>query len=209
MEIRIMRLKQKKLFEGSQTLEIVENNIKIQGRKFFQTTEFHIPIRFLSKDPIHYKKVCIASIGALVFFLLIAIALAVLLVVSEYPQEAKDVLIGFLVITSVICVICAIKVKTAYTNQLIYTSLFTGETVFVLLCNRPDEETFQKFVTELDKKILKIYEEQSATGLAGDSLADEISKLKKLMEEGDISEPEFNAAKVKLLSTEGDEWKFS
>ena len=203
-----MKLKQKTSFQGSHIYEIIDDNIKVERRHYLEKTEFQIPIRILNKDAIYHKNINIPYIAAVSIFGLLALTLAVILAISEYPREAKEVQAFFLVITSAIAIISAIKLRASRVNNLIYTSMVTGEAVLVLSCNKPDSSSFQNFTTELNAKIQQYYKERSSSALAGNSLADELMKFKKLLQDGDITELEFSAAKAKLLETDGEEWKY-
>jgi hypothetical protein len=94
-------------------------------------------------------------------------------------------------------VVSAIQFVRHSRNSVIFCNAYSGTGMLALRWQKPDRQTFEAFVRELQERIRRS-REQAQEG----ALASELRGLEKLRNEGVLNEQEYRAAKAKLLGLE-------
>ena len=114
---------------------------------------------------------------------------------------------GFAIILSVFSVPGALvgivrsrQLRATSYDIFVFESRFGG-TAFVMEANKPDEETFEQFLTNLKRAIRSVSPDPISIN-AGDALSGQLAKLHDLFQQELLTEVEFGAAKERLLNQE-------
>jgi hypothetical protein len=94
-------------------------------------------------------------------------------------------------------VVSAVQFARRSRNCVVFFNAYSGAGVLTLRWQRPDPQTFQAFIKELQARIQRS-REQTQEG----ALASELRGLERLRNEGVLNEQEYRAAKAKLLGLE-------
>jgi hypothetical protein len=200
-----MELKQREFARGKQSFKISGENLYVRMTNRHSISEFHVPLCSLSKNPQTAKFNPALDIISAVLFALMSIACLICVFVFKIgdPVLLMVFAVAGLIITSFILYLW----KTRRFNYLTFHNIFSGQEALVFWINNPDKEQFELFIKCLTENIENYTSVSQNAGLET-AIASEIQKLHYLWKEGILSEEEYAAGKSKVLSTNGDEWKY-
>lgn len=201
-----MELTQKKWFFNSQSFKILQNDIIVTIKKGLSTTEYQVPLCHLDANSIVSKNIDTRLlIPAIVFFLMCLFCLMNIFGITKFGDTGTWVVLGIPCLF--IFFLSAYNMKKQSYNLLIFNNIFTGHPAVALWRNKPNNAKFNAFADYLSGQISKLSIGDSNLQIQA-GMANEIRKLHGLFEEGILSEDEYEAGKAKVLSMEGDEWKY-
>lgn len=200
-----MELKQREFGKGKQSFKISGENLRVRMRNRHGVSEFHLPLCALGKNPQTAKfNPALDIISAMLCALM---SIVCLICVFIFKVGDPELLMVFAVAGLIITSFVLYHWKTRRFNYLIFHNIFSGQAALVFWINNPDKEQFESFIKCLIENIENYTSVSQNSGLSA-GIAGEIQKLHDLWKEGILSEEEYAAGKLKVLSTDGDEWKY-
>ena len=201
-----MELTQKKWFFKSQSFKISQNDIIVTTKEGLNTREYQVPLCHLDANYLISKTIDTKLlIPAIIFFLLFLFCLMNIFRITKFGQA--DIWVALGIPCLFIFCLSTYYMKKQSHNLLVYNNIITSHPEIALWKNKPNKAKFDAFVDYLSGQISKLSIIESNPQIQV-GMANEIRKLHGLFEEGILSEDEYEAGKAKVLSIEGDEWKY-
>jgi hypothetical protein len=196
--------KQKSLLGTSLEISVRGDDIQVTMSRPFSRYSYDLKASWLVPRPVVSRQFPEAPfISAL-----ICAGLALVVLGSQF-------FLGFAIMASMWSVFFALSAVVfwafflnRYENQMYFVNKFDNAPSIALKPSNPNQEEFEGFVAEFSK-YLSEYDIGDDSDLVFDhTMAGEIKKLHNLMEEGIISDTEFNKAKAKFLDMDNWETEF-
>lgn len=198
---KITTLEQRKFLRGRQKFEIRQDGeLEVTVKRFSLHNQFKFPLWQLNPSPTRRKFIPPGPIVGAIVFGLVCAGFVVGMFVGLFTTRDWG-LIGALafplVLFGIIFGACIWKLLTLSVNANVF-HFRNGQGQLHIWYGKPDEETFNDFCKTLSKKAEEAWNNRPVEP-APQSLAGELTALKKLKDSGVLSEAEFERAKAKLL----------
>lgn len=196
-----IRLEQRALFKGKQVFETREDDtIIVTTQTRFSLNQYSLPLAAIDPDPSRIKRYPKQWVAAACFFGLFSIFWLYVLVKFS---DATDY-VGYavcLTFFSVLFATACYQLKKQNQDSLIFYSKANGQPIFSLWYARPSMKCFDEFVSALTSRVRLVCDgaKLPTTG----NVVEEIRQLKKLKDEGILTDAEFESSKKKLLDSLG------
>jgi len=190
-------IEQKSFLRGRQKFEIrPDAEIEITFDRLTVHRKFKFPLWHLNPSPERLKFTQTGSlVGAIIFGACSAGVIAGMIGSHDWGLTAA---LGFpLFLFGCLFCICLWRFRTQSVNAMVYY-FRNGDGQLHIWFEKPNPKTFQSFCEALTKHAEKAWQERPSDPSA-QSLAGEITALKKLKDTGVLSDAEFERAKTKLL----------
>jgi hypothetical protein len=193
-------LVQKRFLRSTHRYEIIgDDAIEITHKWAFRSSNYRVSLNTLDKDAVHQRNFPMAACVTAIALSVITLTFLILWIRSSGPDGLSFVWLA--VFFAVLACIAWITTYQRQYNVLTFSDRFTRTRVLVFEFNEPDQQSFDSFCESLRKSIEHAYLSTSSGPDTG-SVADQIAKLKKLLDTGALSEAEYQKAKDQLLDRE-------
>ena len=192
-----MTLKQKRPGSGTTEIQLLDDKLIVRYSKGSNRTESSINYTSLLVDPDYRASADKRLVVAAGFAALMA---SFLMFSSRGGQDTE--LSPVMVMAGLILLgLSALLVRKYFTSKFDLCLFYygNGSPAFNLNRNQPDQETYEKFVADVSRRVKTSIDEISPPGLPG-SIALELEKLGRLKDRNLLTEEEFAKAKEGLLS---------
>ncbi len=191
---------QKAFVKGKQKLEIrTDGDLEITFKSIFIQRQFRVPLaQIIPKSERHKIKDPGAMVGLCIFGLLTFATLYGMFTCFSSPSDrdvAGILFIPFLFFL-VFALVCFFRLRTQSVNATVFYT--RGGNEIDVWFEKPDTESFNSFCETLSKKAQEAWDNRQVDP-APQSLAGELTALKKLKDSRVLNDAEFERAKAKLL----------
>ncbi len=194
---KITTIEQRVFLRGYQKFEIrPEGELEVTFKRFSAHNQFKVPLWHLNPNPTRSKFVQSGSLVGIVIFGLCSIGVIVGMIASQ--DWGIVAVLGFpLFLFGMLFWACFWKFQTLSVNANVFFYR-NGNGQLHVWFEKPDARIFQLFCETLTKTTEEAWNSR-AIDPSPQSLAGEITALKKLKDSGVLNDAEFERAKAKLL----------
>jgi hypothetical protein len=193
---KITTIEQQAFLRGYQKLEICQDgNVEITIKRFSSYRQFKIPLLRIVPNSARMKfyptgtSVSVTIFGLLTLWTLIQ-------VVSAKDWNTANVFFVPLVFFGILLTVCLCIFRVRSVNATVFYLRQGGQ--LHIWFEKPNAKAFELFCEELSKKAEEAWQNRPPE-VSPQSLAGELAALKKLKDDGVLSEAEFEKTKAKLL----------
>jgi len=202
-------IEQRGFLKGYQKLVIrPDGDLEVCFKRFSVQRQFRIPLSQINSKSERHKFQNVGSLAGTIIFGILSLFMVwgvIACLLSHTDKDVAPVLLFPLTFLAVFTWVCFSKFRQQSVNAVIFYVRDGGQ--IHVWFEKPDAKTFNSFCDTLSQKCEEAWNNRPIDPSI-QSIAGEITALKKLHEKGILSDAEFERAKAKLIDqTEGKEKK--
>ena len=183
-------------FFGKERYILHESDLLVSVHGPTRSSDYSVELRQINPRYVRHRQVPLGWAAVAVACALATAALIAWAVRSDGPGDWIFILAGALV-TFIGLVAGVVQFVHYWQDAVLFYDAYGGPGFLSLRWQKPDPQTFQSFVAELQARIERQHEQAD-----GGALAAELTGLDRLKHDGALSDQEYRAAKAKLLGLE-------
>lgn len=186
------------MFKGWQSFELRDDaTLHVMVKKGLTSNEYDLPVDVLDPDPARHKRIPGGWIVAMVILGSLSGLWWTLFCFNLNDRtEAASLAVAAVIFTALFGASCY-GFKINIFRSVIFYNRYSGQIALVLWDKLPTVDVCTAFVRILSEKARAVSPSPTTGGTGG--IAEEIRKLKELVDQGALSPQEFEVAKSKLL----------
>jgi len=194
---RITTIEQRAFLRGYQKYEIrPDGELEVTVKRFSSFNQFRFPLWHLNPSPTRIKFMQVGNLIGTIIFGLGSLGTIIGMIAVRHAGVAMA--LGFpLFLFGLLSWVCLSKLLTTSINSNIFYYRGNNKGIYIWF-EKPDAKTFNGFCETLSKKAEEAWENRPIEP-APQSLAGELTALKRLKDSGVLNDAEFERAKAKLL----------
>lgn len=171
--------------------------VKVADQDLFGRQSYHLNLGMLEPWPVRHRRIAWRWLLGTAYFALATLVFGFYLWQSQTTQTLNHVL-PFLITFILLACGCLILFIYYSPNVTEFRSRYGSCPLLRLLYNKPDRESFRHFVAELKTRILAA--SQAITFDKKEMLAIELKELRRLSDEGIITQDEYRRARQRIMN---------
>jgi hypothetical protein len=195
-------IEQRAFLRGYQKFEIrADGNLEVTVKRLNLHNQFKFPLWHLNPSPTRKKFIQVGSLAGAIIFGLICVGFIVAMLVKAFARDW-----GFVAAMAFPCFLfgivfcaCLWKLQRTSINANVFFYRDNNRGIYVWH-EKPDAKTFNDFCEALTKAAEEAWNNRK-TDPSPQSLAGELAALKKLKDDGVLSDADFEKAKEKLINS--------